>query len=153
MKVLGSSKFSHKVKRRREGEGEEVPCLDHAKGPGDGVDAILHYHGYRNPDFNSSRKLFLLSFYFYRTPCRLPRRTQHKSHEMLLFTWYAFQNIGEYQQRKQKWRYFLYLILLNWRVIIQWKIPVENLFLCNQKITGVLGPKSFPGSVGRNEEQ
>lgn len=72
MKVLGSSKFSPKVKRRREGEGEEDPCLDHAKGPGDGVDAILYYYGHRNPDFNSSRKLLLLSFYFYRTPCRLP---------------------------------------------------------------------------------
>jgi hypothetical protein len=29
----------------------------------------------------------------------------------------------------------------------------SDLFLCNQKSTGVLGPKSFPGSVGRNEEQ
>jgi hypothetical protein len=55
MKVLGSSKFSPKVKRRREGEGEGVPCLDNEKGPGDGLEAILYYYGYRNPNFNSSR--------------------------------------------------------------------------------------------------
>jgi hypothetical protein len=102
MKVLGSSKFSPKVKRRREGEGEGVPCLDNVRGMASTPYSTTTDAEIQIRKFSKTIPAFMLLL---PNPMLSPLKNpaQESSNASFdSFILYTYQNIGEYQWRNQE---------------------------------------------------